>query len=88
MKNALMIAYIRSPHPTLSTLDTYFKATTSGVLNATTYNLVAYPTLCPSSKKLIKYQVCTTEHKRTWFYPPCGTRSPGNIKIRHLWLDI
>lgn len=88
MKNALMIAYIRTPHPIPITLDNYFKAKTKGVLNATTYNLVAYPALCPKSKTLVKYQVCTTEHKRTWFYPPCGTRSPGNIKIRHLWLNI
>lgn len=82
--NALMIGYNRTSEKAKKSLTDFFvKSSKSGVPNSVQYNLQSGPKLDTHSP-----WVCCTEHKRLWSYPPDGKRKPGNIRIRHLWLDI
>ncbi len=86
--SAMMIGYIRSSQQLPDPLTDYFKKKTKGEFNSKVYNLLTDPIMCNQSNARIVYRVCRTEHARHWGYPPDGKRKPGNITIRHLWLEI
>lgn len=88
MPHALMIGYVRTSQKLPESLTAYFNKKTGGILNSKIYNLQSEPVICQQSSALKLYRVCRTEHGRPWGYPPDGKRKPGNITIRHLWLEL
>lgn len=88
MPNAMMIGYVRTSQQLPDPLTDYFKKKTKGAFNSQVYNLLGTPIMCNKSNARRVYRVCCTEHTRQWTYPPDGKRKPGNITIRHLWLEI
>lgn len=88
MPNAMMIGYVRTSQQLPEALTDYFKKKTKGECNSKVYNLLGTPIMCSQSNTITIYRVCRTEHARQWGYHPGGKRKPGNITIRHLWLEI
>ena len=88
MPDALMIAYVRTTQKLPESLTEYFSKKTGGIFNSVVYNLIEEPKICKQSNSRTIYRVCRTQHERHWGYPPDGKRNPGNITIRHLWLEI
>jgi len=88
MPDAMMIGYVRTSQQLPEPLTDYFKKKTKGEFNSTVYNLLGAPIMCSQSNTRTVYRVCRTEHTRQWGYPLDGKRKPGNITIRHLWLEI
>lgn len=88
MPDALMIAYVRTKQKLPESLTDYFNKKTCGKFNSEVYNLLEEPKICKQSNSRKVYRVCRTQHERHWGYPPDGKRNPGNITIRHLWLEI
>lgn len=89
MPQALMIGYLRTSQELPESLSKYFfKQKTGGEFNSKVYHLQDEPVMCPRSNRRNVYRVCRTVHDRPWGYPPDGKRKPGNITIRHLWLEI
>jgi hypothetical protein len=86
--NAMMIGYVRTSQQLPDPLTDYFKKKTNGEFNSQVYNLLGTPIMCNLSNARKVYRVCRTEHERHWGYPPDEKRKPGNITIRHLWLEI
>ncbi len=89
MPHALMIGYVRTlqelPDPLC---DFFLKKRTNGKINSEVFELQGKPALCKRSNARRLYRVCRTVHRRTWSYPPDGKRKPGDITVRHLWLEV
>lgn len=89
MPQSMMIGYLRTSQELPEGLSRYFlKQKTGGEFNSKVYNLLGEPVMCPRSNARNLYRVCRTVHSRSWGYPPDGKRKPGDITIRHLWLEI
>lgn len=80
MPHGLMVAYVRSGQVVFDALSDYL----NGKGHVEIFNVKQLPVFAKVPNRSPK--VCVTVHERKWKYDN-RSGTPGNIEIRHLWLD-
>jgi hypothetical protein len=80
VQQGLMMAYVRTTQDLPTTLDDYFVKHKT----ANNFNLISNLVACNLS--IASPKVFTSKHGRSWTYP--STTSPGDIDVRHIWLNV